>query len=53
MKIFGKRHAHYLGPLRINRTGLRFTSVTVDLGMWRGVIWQAPRRPAARPDRER
>lgn len=45
MKIRGKRKAHAAGPLRINRTGLRLTSVTLDLGLWRGVLWQAkPKR---------
>jgi hypothetical protein len=42
MRIYGERHAHRLGPLRLNRSGLRFTSLTLDLGFWRAVLWQAP-----------
>jgi hypothetical protein len=44
MRIYGERHAHRLGPLRLNRSGLRFTSLTLDLGFWRAVLWQAPKR---------
>lgn len=44
MRIYGERHAHRLGPLRLNRSGLRFTSLTLDLGFWRAVLWQAKRK---------
>lgn len=43
MKIRGKRRAHRLGPLRFNRTGLRLTSITLDLWLWSGVIWERGR----------
>ena len=48
MRIYGERHAHRFGPLRLNRTGLRFSSLTLDLGFWRAVLWQAPRRQRRR-----
>lgn len=45
MKLKPKRRTHHVGPLRINRVGLRPTSITVGLGpLWSGVLWQAKRR---------
>lgn len=44
MKIKPKRKTYRLGPLRINRSGLQLTSVTVDLGLVRGVLWERKRR---------
>ncbi len=44
MKLKPKRRTHHLGPIRMNRAGLRLTSITVDLGLWSGVLWQAKRR---------
>ena len=43
MRTTGRRKAYRLGPLRINRVGARFTSVTVDLGLWRGILWERRR----------
>lgn len=45
MKLKPKRRAHRIGPLRINRAGLHLTSVTLDLGLWSGVLWESKRRP--------
>jgi hypothetical protein len=47
VKITGKRKAHRFGLLLVSRSGLRLTSVTLDLGLWRGVLWQAKRRRAS------
>jgi hypothetical protein len=43
MRIKPKRRTGRVGPLRINRSGLRITSVTIDLGLWSGVLWERKR----------
>lgn len=44
MRTRGKRRTYTPGPFRIARAGLRITSVTVDLGLWHGILWEAKRR---------
>lgn len=44
MRITGKRRSRRLGPLRVNSVGLRLTSVTLDLGLVRAVLWERRRR---------
>lgn len=44
MRTRPKRRAYRLGPLRFNRTGLRLTSITLDLVFWNGVLWERRRR---------
>lgn len=44
MKLKPKRRTHRAGWFRLNRVGLRPTSITVDLGLWSGVLWEAKRR---------
>lgn len=44
MKIKPKHRSHRRGPLRVNRSGLRITSVTLDLWLWSGYLYEAPRR---------
>ena len=44
MKIRGKRRTYKAGPIRITRSGIRLTSVTLDLGLWRGVLWERRKR---------
>lgn len=43
MKIRGKRRSYRLGPVRVNRVGPRATSVTLDLWLWSGVLWERKR----------
>lgn len=43
MRIKPRRRVRKLGPLRFNITGLRLTSVTVNLGIARGVLWERKR----------
>jgi hypothetical protein len=44
MRILGRRASWNLWPLRINWSGLRPTSLTLDLILWRGVLWERKRR---------
>jgi hypothetical protein len=44
MRIYGERRTHKFGPIRVNRAGLRPTSVTLDLGLWRVFLWKARKR---------
>jgi hypothetical protein len=44
MRITGKRDSWNLWPFRVNWSGLRLTSVTLDLILWRGVLWERKRR---------
>lgn len=45
MKIKPKHRSTRHGLIRVNRAGLRITSVTIDLWLWSGYLYQAPRRP--------
>lgn len=44
MKIRGKRRTYKLGLFNVTRSGFRPTSVTLDLGFWRGIIWERKRK---------
>lgn len=44
MKIRARRRVTKLGPLHVNRTGLRVTSVTVALSPWHRLeLWSRAR----------
>ena len=43
VKLRAKRHRTSFGPFRINRTGLRVTSVTMSVLAWNVVLWERKR----------
>jgi hypothetical protein len=43
-RLTGRRGSTRIGPIRINRAGLRLTGVTLALPFYRLTLWKANRR---------